>query len=84
MARFQWEATTRNGEKKRGAMEADSAAQVEARLRGDGLTIDRVKKEPVAFLLPDIGDAQLLRIEEFNDPSLQRHVYNSVICLMRC
>jgi type IV pilus assembly protein PilC len=49
MAKFQWEATTRAGEKKRGAMEADSAAQVEARLRGDGLTIDRVKKEAVAF-----------------------------------
>jgi type IV pilus assembly protein PilC len=49
MAKFQWEATTRNGEKKRGAMEADSAAQVEARLRGDGLTIDRVKKESVAL-----------------------------------
>ncbi len=42
------------------------------------------QKEPVALLLPDIGDPQLLRIEEFNDPSLQRHAYNSVICLMRC
>ena len=49
MAKFQWEATTRNGEKKRGAMEADTAMQVEARLRSDGLTIDRVKKEAVAF-----------------------------------
>jgi len=46
MAKFQWEATTRSGEKRRGAMEAETAAQVEARLRGDGLTIDRVKKEP--------------------------------------
>jgi type IV pilus assembly protein PilC len=45
MAKFQWEATTRTGEKRRGAMEADNAQQVEARLRGDGLTIDRVKKE---------------------------------------
>jgi type IV pilus assembly protein PilC len=45
MARFQWEATTRAGDKKRGVMEADTATQVEARLRGDGLTIDRVKKE---------------------------------------
>jgi type IV pilus assembly protein PilC len=49
MAKFQWEATTRNGEKKRGVMEAETAAQVETRLRGDGLTIDRVKKEPVQF-----------------------------------
>jgi type IV pilus assembly protein PilC len=45
MAKFQWEATTRTGEKRRGAMESDTAAQVEARLRGDGLTVDRVKKE---------------------------------------
>jgi type IV pilus assembly protein PilC len=45
MAKFQWEATTRSGEKRRGAMEADTAAQVEARLRGDGLTVERVKKE---------------------------------------
>ncbi|HEU4735099.1 MAG TPA: type II secretion system F family protein [Kofleriaceae bacterium] len=45
MAKFQWEATTRAGEKKRGAMEADTAAQVEARLRGDGLTVDRVRKD---------------------------------------
>jgi type IV pilus assembly protein PilC len=47
MAKFQWEASTRTGEKKRGTMEAETAAAVEARLRGDGLTIDRVKKEPV-------------------------------------
>ena len=43
--KFQWEATTRNGEKKRGVIEAESQAQVEARLRGDGLTIDRVRRE---------------------------------------
>ena len=49
MAKFQWEATTRSGEKKRGTIEAESAAQVETRLRGDGLTIDRVKKEPVSI-----------------------------------
>jgi len=51
MAKFQWEGTTRTGEKKRGVMEADNAVQVEARLRGDGLAIDRVKKEAVAFQL---------------------------------
>ena len=47
MAKFQWEATTRNGEKKRGVIEAESQAQVEGRLRGDGLTIDRVRREPM-------------------------------------
>jgi type IV pilus assembly protein PilC len=49
MAKFQWEGTARNGEKKRGAMEAETAQQVEARLRSDGLTVERVKKEPVAL-----------------------------------
>jgi len=47
MAKFLWEGTTRAGEKKKGVMEADSAQVVENRLRGDGLTIDRVKKEPL-------------------------------------
>src|SRR6185369_16639840 len=51
MARFLWEATTRAGEKRRGAMEADSAVQVEARLRGDGLTIDRVRREPIQITI---------------------------------
>ena len=46
MAKFQWEATTRTGEKKKGAMEAESAEIVENRLRGDGMTVNRVKKEP--------------------------------------
>src|SRR5882672_582999 len=47
MAKFQWEATMRNGEKRRGVIEAETQAQVEARLRGDGLTIDRVRREPM-------------------------------------
>jgi type IV pilus assembly protein PilC len=46
MAKFQWEATTRTGEKRKGAMEAETAEIVENRLRGDGMTINRVKKEP--------------------------------------
>jgi len=45
MAKFQWEATTRSGEKRKGAMEAETAEIVENRLRGDGMTITRVKKE---------------------------------------
>ena len=51
MAKFQWEATTRAGEKRRGAMEAESAVQVEARLRSDGLTVDRVRKEPTQLTI---------------------------------
>ncbi|MBA3817417.1 MAG: type II secretion system F family protein [Deltaproteobacteria bacterium] len=46
MAKFQWEATTRAGEPKRGVMEADTAEVVETRLRSDGLTVQRVKREP--------------------------------------
>jgi type IV pilus assembly protein PilC len=49
MPKFQWEASMRNGEKRRGVMEADTQAQVEARLRSDGLNVERVKKEPVQF-----------------------------------
>ncbi|MBL0212755.1 MAG: type II secretion system F family protein [Myxococcales bacterium] len=49
MAKFQWEATTRTGDKRKGAMEADNAEIVENRLRADGMTINRVKKEPRAI-----------------------------------
>ena len=45
MAKFQWEGTTRAGEKRKGVIEADSAAVVEERLRGDGMTNMRVRKE---------------------------------------
>ena len=45
MAKFQWEGTTRAGEKRKGVMEATNAADVESRLRGDGLAVSRVKKE---------------------------------------
>ena len=47
MAKFLWEATTRAGEKRKGAMEAETAQVVEQRLRGDGMTVERVKKEPM-------------------------------------
>ncbi|HWU89644.1 MAG TPA: type II secretion system F family protein [Kofleriaceae bacterium] len=49
MARFQWEGTTRLGERKRGTMEADSREIVEARLRNDGLAVGRVAKESAAL-----------------------------------
>jgi type IV pilus assembly protein PilC len=45
MPKFQWEGTTRAGEKRKGVMEAPSAADVENRLRNDGLAVGRVKKE---------------------------------------
>jgi len=45
MAKFQWEATARDGVKRRGVMEAESAADVEARLRGDGMAVGKVRRE---------------------------------------
>jgi type IV pilus assembly protein PilC len=45
MAKFQWEGTTRNGERKRGTMEAETREIAESRLRNDGVTITRVSKE---------------------------------------
>ena len=45
MAKFSWEGTTRAGEKRRGVMEADSRDMVEERLRGDGVTIGKVRKK---------------------------------------
>ena len=45
MAKFQWEATARTGEKKRGVMEAENSADVDQRLRMEGFTVDRVKKQ---------------------------------------
>jgi type IV pilus assembly protein PilC len=51
MAKFQWEAATRAGEKKRGTMEAETADQVGARLRGDGLEVTRVKREAKQFVI---------------------------------
>jgi len=45
MAKFQWEGTTRAGEKRKGVMAAESATEVEQRLRSDGLNVERVRRE---------------------------------------
>ncbi|MDX2088453.1 MAG: type II secretion system F family protein [Kofleriaceae bacterium] len=45
MAKFQWEAATRSGETRKGVMEAETPEIVEARLRSDGMTVQRVKKQ---------------------------------------
>jgi type IV pilus assembly protein PilC len=49
MAKFQWEGTTRSGERKRGTMEAESRDIVETRLRNDGLTVHRVARDASAL-----------------------------------
>jgi type IV pilus assembly protein PilC len=51
MAKFNWEATSRAGEKRRGVMEADAASEVEARLRSDGFVVERVKKESAMIVI---------------------------------
>ena len=45
MARYQWEATTRAGEVKKGVVEAADETSVDARLRTEGLTPKRIKRE---------------------------------------
>ncbi len=45
MAKFQWEGTTRTGDRKRGTMEAETREIALARLRHDGLVVDRLVKE---------------------------------------
>jgi type IV pilus assembly protein PilC len=51
MAKFNWEATNRSGEPRRGAMEAADVATVQSRLRNDGLTPVRVRKAPTEINL---------------------------------
>ena len=45
MAKSQWGGTSSDGEKGKGVIEAETAAAVEDRLRGDGLSNMRVKRE---------------------------------------
>lgn len=49
MAKFQWEATTRSGDNKRGVMEAADEAAVQNRLRADQLTPRKVKRQAAAL-----------------------------------
>ena len=46
MAKFQWEATTRQGEPRKGVLEAADAEAVETRLRNEGFIIKKVKRQP--------------------------------------
>ncbi len=45
MPKFTWEGISRNGEKRKGVMEAQDAAAVETRLRNEGLTAVRARKQ---------------------------------------
>lgn len=52
MARFIYQAKTKNGELRKGVVEASDMAAAEGRLRGDGLTVEKMKPEPKAIQLP--------------------------------
>jgi type IV pilus assembly protein PilC len=45
MAKFQWEGTSRAGDKRKGMIEAPSQAEAENALRNQGLTVTRLRKE---------------------------------------
>jgi type IV pilus assembly protein PilC len=45
MAKFAWQATTKSGEVKKGVLEADDVEAVENRLRGEGMTPTRVRRQ---------------------------------------
>jgi type IV pilus assembly protein PilC len=49
MAKFNWEATNRAGEVRKGVIEAESDAVAESRLRADGLTPRRIKRQARDF-----------------------------------
>jgi type IV pilus assembly protein PilC len=49
MAEFAWEARARTGELRKGVMEADDEAGVQARLRGQQLMPTKIKKKATAF-----------------------------------
>lgn len=49
MPKFQWEATTRSGEVRRGMVEAADEAAVQNRLRADQLTPRKIKKQSAAL-----------------------------------
>jgi type IV pilus assembly protein PilC len=55
MAKFSWEATNRAGETRRGVIEADTDAVVDSRLRADGLTPKKIKKQSALNVNITIG-----------------------------
>jgi type IV pilus assembly protein PilC len=49
MAKYQWEATTRAGETRKGVFEAPDDATVDSRLRNEGLTPRRIRRQAREF-----------------------------------
>jgi type IV pilus assembly protein PilC len=58
---FDWEATTRGGEKRGGTMQAETEAIVRERLTAQGMTITKIKKKAKEVNLPSMGSGVSLR-----------------------
>lgn len=58
---YLWEGTTKAGEFRSGTFTADNETIVADRLRGQGLTITKVKKKPLELRIPSIGSGVGLR-----------------------
>lgn len=61
MPAWTWEASTRAGEHRSGTMEADTEGVVRERLLSQGMVINSVKKQKVAFKLPTLGSGVTLK-----------------------
>lgn len=46
MPKFEWEGRTRDGQNRKGVLEADSEAAANDRLRGEGIQVSKLKKAP--------------------------------------
>ncbi len=66
MAEFVWEAKSRNGDTRKGTLEADSVEAVEQRLRAQQLTPISVKKKRVAFQLSFGGGVGVKELVTFS------------------
>src|SRR5262245_34130537 len=67
MAEWVWEARARTGETKKGVMEAESAENVQSKLRAQNLNPVKVKKKPAeikipmpAFLQPKVTEKEIV------------------------
>jgi type IV pilus assembly protein PilC len=61
MPTYNWEARTKAGEARTGTFTADTEDAVMDRLRGQGLTITKIKRKPLELRIPTIGSGVSLR-----------------------
>jgi type IV pilus assembly protein PilC len=61
MPTYIWEARNKIGELRSGSVAADNEASLTERLRVQGLTLTKIKKKPVDFVMPTIGSGVGLR-----------------------